>query len=78
MDFEPQPQMAEGHEVLNDGKTWRIELRDGLGFHDSAPVEAADCVASLKRWCQRDPYGQLLAKVVESWQVVDDRPSRSS
>lgn len=73
MDFKPQPQMAEGHEVLNDGKTWRITLRDGLVFHDGAPVKAADCVASLKRWCQRDPYGQLLAKVVEAWQVIDDR-----
>jgi peptide/nickel transport system substrate-binding protein len=73
MDFKPQPQMAEGHEVLNDGKTWRITLREGLTFHDGTPVRAADCVASLKRWCQRDSYGQLLAKVVESWQAIDER-----
>ena len=31
---QPRPQMAEGHEVLEDGKLWRIRLRPGLKFHD--------------------------------------------
>ena len=26
----PQPQMAEGHTTEDDGRTWRIRLRDGL------------------------------------------------
>ena len=73
LNLKPQPQMAEGHEVSADGKLWTIRLRDGLVFHDGAPVKAADCVASVKRWCVRDSYGQLLAKVVENWIVVDDR-----
>ena len=29
-----RPQMASGHEVSNDGRTWRIRLRDGLTFHE--------------------------------------------
>ncbi|PWC26933.1 ABC transporter substrate-binding protein [Teichococcus aestuarii] len=70
---EPQPQMAEGHEVLEDGKLWRIRLREGLKFHDGEPVRARDCVASLKRWAVRDPFGQLLARVTREWRVVDDR-----
>ena len=37
----PQPQMAEGHEVSDDGRTWRIRLRDGLRFHDGTPVRGA-------------------------------------
>lgn len=69
----PQPQMAEGHEVSADGKTWRIRLRDGLIFHDGVPVKSADCIQSIKRWCQRDPYGQLLAKVTDSMAAIDDR-----
>ena len=73
MELKPQPQMAEGHEVLEGGKLWRIKLREGLVFHDGQPVRAADCVASLKRFCQRDSYGQLLARVVESWTALDDR-----
>ncbi|MCI0756536.1 ABC transporter substrate-binding protein [Teichococcus vastitatis] len=68
-----QPQMAEGHEVSEDGKTWRIRLRPGLKFHDNEPVRAADCIASVKRWAVRDPFGQLLAKVTEEWRAVDDR-----
>lgn len=71
--LKPQPQMAEGHEVSADGKTWRIKLREGLTFHDGTPVKAADCAASVKRWTQRDPYGQLLGRAVEEWGAPDER-----
>jgi len=69
----PRPQMAEGHETLDDGRRWRFRLRDGLRFHDDEPVRARDCVASIRRWCVRDPFGQLLARAVAEWVVVDDR-----
>ncbi|ONG53823.1 ABC transporter substrate-binding protein [Pseudoroseomonas deserti] len=69
----PQPQMAEGHTITEDGKLWRITLRPGLKFHDGEPVRARDCVASLQRWTVRDPFGQLVARVVDEWRVVDDR-----
>jgi peptide/nickel transport system substrate-binding protein len=42
-----QPQMASGHDVSDDGRTWRIFLRDGLTFHDGTPVRAVDCITSL-------------------------------
>ena len=69
----PQPQMAEGHTVSDDGRVWRIRLRDGLRFHDGAPVRAQDCAASLERWSKRDAFGQLLAPSVEAWRAADDR-----
>ena len=68
-----RPQMASGHEVSDDGRIWRIRLRDGLTFHDATPVRAIDCIASLRRWCVRKPFGQLLAKVVDTWLARDDR-----
>ena len=47
----PRPQMAAGHVIEDDGKTWKITLREGLRFHDGQPVLARDAVASLKpRW----------------------------
>ena len=49
-DYEIKPQMAEGYEISEDQLTWTITLRDGLVFHDGAPVTAEDAVASLKRW----------------------------
>ncbi|NGM24279.1 ABC transporter substrate-binding protein [Roseomonas stagni] len=69
----PTPQMAEGHEVSADGLTWRIKLREGLRFHDGEPVRATDCIASIRRWCAREPFGQLLARQAEEWIAADDR-----
>ena len=69
----PHPQMAEGHTVSDDKRTWRITLRPGLRFHDGEPVRARDATASLERWSKRDPFGQILARVVESWGAPDDR-----
>ena len=54
----PQPQMVEGHTIENDGKTWRLTLREGLRFHDGSPVLARDVVASLQRWSKRDKIGR--------------------
>ncbi|MGG5821832.1 ABC transporter substrate-binding protein [Falsiroseomonas sp. HW251] len=69
----PQPQMAQGHEVTPDGRTWKITLRESLRFHDGEPVRARDCTASLSRWAKRDPFGQILAAVVDDWGAPSDR-----
>jgi len=54
----PQPQMVDRWEVSDDKLTYTFRLRAGLKFHDGPPVRAADVVASLKRWGQRnDAYG---------------------
>ncbi|MBV9248863.1 MAG: ABC transporter substrate-binding protein, partial [Acetobacteraceae bacterium] len=31
--FKTAPQMAAGHLVEDDGKTWRVTLREGMVFH---------------------------------------------
>ena len=71
--FKPQPQMAEGHRVEEDGRRVSITLRSGLKFHDGAPVLAKDAVASIKRWWQRDAMGQALAAATEELVATDDR-----
>ena len=75
-EFRARPQMAEGHTISDDGLTWDIKLRDGLKFHDGEPVLARDCVASLKRWIQKDFFGSILAKAVEEWVAADDATIR--
>lgn len=57
--FKPQPQMADWV-VSADGLLYTFSLRDGLLFHDGAPVTSADVIASLHRWGKRDRAGQLL------------------
>ena len=74
--FEPQPQMCEGHEVTDDGRTWIFRLRPGLRFHDGEPVRAADAVASIRRWLPRDVLATRLAACLDAIEVIDDRSFR--
>jgi peptide/nickel transport system substrate-binding protein len=70
--YRPQPQMVAGHTVSADGLTWRLNLRDGLRFHDGTPVLARDVVASLRRWSQRDAYGGALFATVDALTAPSD------
>ncbi len=74
--MQPKPQMAEGHEVSDNGRTWSFRLRPGLKFHDGEPVRAADCIASIGRWSRRDSFGQALANFIDRMEAVDDRNFR--
>jgi peptide/nickel transport system substrate-binding protein len=70
---EAQPQMVERFDVSPDRMTYRFTLREGLAFHDGQPVRAADAVASIRRWGQRDIAGRALMGATGSLAVVDDR-----
>ncbi len=72
----PRPQMAASHTVSPDGLVYTITLRDGLVFHDGAPVTAKDVVQSLKRWSKRDALGQTMASVTKDWEAVDAKTLR--
>ncbi len=71
--FEPQPQMVESHTLSDDRLTWRFVLRPGLKFHDGEAVTAEDCVASIRRWGQRDSTGQLMMRMTRELVAIDDR-----
>ena len=60
-----KPQMVDKYELSADKLTWTFTLRDGLQWHDGAPVTAEDCVASIKRWGARDAMGQKLMTFVK-------------
>ena len=70
---EVQPQMAEGHVHEDGGLTCRIRLREGLVFHDGAPVLARDCVASIKRWGLHNMMGRSLIAATREISAPDDR-----
>jgi peptide/nickel transport system substrate-binding protein len=74
--FNVQPQMVEGHRTGDDGKTWELTLRDELKFHDGTPVLARDCVASIARFCKRDPFGQALAARTDEMTAASDKVIR--
>src|SRR6266850_2710956 len=70
--FKIQPQMADW-KVSDDKLTYTFTLRDGLKWHDGAPVTAEDCVASLQRWGKRDGMGQKLMSFTASIEATDAR-----
>jgi peptide/nickel transport system substrate-binding protein len=75
--FRPQPQMVDAWKVSDDTLTYTFTLRDGLKFHDGQPVRAADVVASLRRWGQRnDAYGQSLLAAAAAIEPVTDKEFR--
>jgi peptide/nickel transport system substrate-binding protein len=70
--FRVQPQMVQGHRTDDDGKIWELTLRDGLAFHDGQRVLARDCVATIKRFGARNPFGQALLKRVDEISAPSD------
>ena len=71
--YKATPQMLAGHSVEDDGRTWKLTLREGLLFHDGQKVLARDCVASIRRWGVRDGFGQTLMARTDALSAQDDR-----
>ncbi len=71
--FKCTPQMVAGHVIENEGKTWKLTLREGLVFHNGEKVLASDCVASIKRWGARDAFGQALMARTDELSAADDK-----
>src|SRR5215510_7674409 len=70
---EVKPQMVGQYEVSGDQLTHTFTLREGLLWHDGAPVTAEDCVASIKRWAVKDATGQKLMTFVDNLTVKNDK-----
>ena len=68
-----RPQMADKWTVSADQLTYTFSLRAGLEWHDGTPVTSEDCIASIRRFLQRDPSGLRLAPFVRGLEVVDAR-----
>ncbi len=71
-----KPQMVDKWTTSKDGKLWTFTLRDGLEFHDGAPVTSEDVVASLKRWSSRDSFGGVLAGFIDHYETPDAKTFR--
>ncbi len=71
--FAAMPQMVAGHTTEDDGRRWKLALRDGLLFHDGTKVLARDCAASITRWGARDSFGQTLMARTDELSAPDDK-----
>ena len=68
-----KPQMVDTWNLSKDKKVYTFTLRQGLKWHDGAPVKAADAVASIKRWTAKDVTGRLIGAETASIEAKDDR-----
>jgi peptide/nickel transport system substrate-binding protein len=70
----PRPHLVEGTAIEDDGKRWRITLRDGIRFHDGEPLRAQDAVASIQAWIRTgDAFARKIASVTDSLEATSDR-----
>lgn len=67
----PQPALADSWETSEDGLTWTFRLRDGVTFHNGAPMTADDVVASWDRYAQVGARKFELA-AIDRVEAVDD------
>ena len=71
-DYELTGELAESHEVSDDGLNITIELREGVTFHNGEELTAADVTASFDRWANMSPLGGDILEVTEDFETVDD------
>lgn len=61
----PVPDLAEGVEISEDGKTYLFKLREGVMFHNSEEMTSEDVVASLERY-RRLGVSQSLVSAIDT------------
>jgi peptide/nickel transport system substrate-binding protein len=74
------PALASSWQMANDGASWTFTLRDGVRFHDGAPVDASSVIASFERGrTTRAPAYRALfddPSAIQSIRAVDPRTVR--
>lgn len=65
------PDLAEGHEVSQDGLTWTFRLRPGVSFHDGSEMVAEDVLASWERFMSISPRAGSIAVGLEKVEAPD-------
>ncbi|MGM0432091.1 MAG: ABC transporter substrate-binding protein [Spirochaetota bacterium] len=68
------PSLATSWNVSEDGRTWTLELREGVTFHDGSEFTAEDAVFTIER-TQDEDLGHLKAQDfenVENVKAIDD------
>jgi peptide/nickel transport system substrate-binding protein len=69
-DLRVTPALARSWTVSPDGKTYTFTLVSGATFHDGAPMEAADVVASLNRVLSKDIASPLSSRLAAMEKAV--------
>ena len=64
------PFLAESYELVNDNKTYAVNLRKGVLFHNGKEMTTADVEASFNRWIKINAGGQMMEEYLEKVDVT--------
>ncbi|TWF80600.1 peptide/nickel transport system substrate-binding protein [Pseudonocardia hierapolitana] len=71
---EPQPYLAESMQTTDDGRTWRMGLRDGVLFSDGTPLDAQAVISNVQRHIDKAASpGHLYTQRIGSMRAIDPR-----
>jgi peptide/nickel transport system substrate-binding protein len=71
-ELEVIPELADTHEVSDDGLLNTVNLRQGITFHNGEDMTADDVIASLDRWVEISGLGATWLSSVDEYEQVDD------
>ena len=66
------PHLAESYEILDEGRTYVINLRRGVNFHDGSTMTSDDVIASFGRWITMNGAGRRLEPFLESFTATGE------
>src|SRR5512143_1884262 len=69
--YDVKPMLAQSYTVSPDGKTYTIQLRKGVKFHNGQEMTSADALASINRWGKVSSRGKIAFNSVESVTAPD-------
>ena len=70
--YEAVPHLAESYEMLDEGRTYSITLRQGIKFHNGKEMKSEDVIASLERWLRLNGTGQSVAQYLDKYSAEGD------
>ncbi len=71
-----KPAIASEYVIDDEGKTYTFTLRDGVTFHNGAPVTAEDVIASIKR-CADTSNGDPLVAAFSNIASIDKKDDKT-
>ena len=70
--LEVEPWLAKSYHVSDDGLSIRFELREGVRFHDGAPLNAETAAFSFRRQMDKNHPGHLPGALFQYWNYLYD------
>jgi peptide/nickel transport system substrate-binding protein len=71
-DYNAVPMLAKDYEYDEARKTYVINLREGVKFHNGKVLSSDDVIASLQRWGEKSNYGAIMFNNVKELRKVND------